>query len=304
MISTRDREASLFRSLARVVGQRGIDLEVLVIDDGSEPALCGERVAEVVGDGPCLRLLRNEASMGYVAARNRGIVAARHEVVIQLDDDSWPVEPDAFARVVDFMSEHPRVSALAVRLHYPWSDGVDGVGSVVPRWDRPHLAEDYTFQGCSVALRKNATVSAGLYPICLTYGAEETFLAAQLLARGEEIRVYSERRFVHGFDEPGGSPDERWRLRYTAQKPVRSTAGMAAFLYWSLPTPWNAILAVAHLVAHGARVPSQVPSVLREFRRISPCIGRRRTRRLGREAFARWLSLRRQVAREARVREG
>jgi len=75
VIPTRDRWPLLARALGCALGQRGVSVEVVVIDDGSKdetPARLAERAGE-----KRLRVVRNEHSCGVAAARNAGITMAR-----------------------------------------------------------------------------------------------------------------------------------------------------------------------------------------------------------------------------------
>jgi GT2 family glycosyltransferase len=84
LIPTRDRPASLRSTLAGVWRQRDVDLEVVIVDDGSRPEVAAEygRLAS-----ERLLVLRNAAPRGPAAARNTGIAAARGRWVAFLDDD-------------------------------------------------------------------------------------------------------------------------------------------------------------------------------------------------------------------------
>jgi glycosyltransferase involved in cell wall biosynthesis len=84
VIPTHDRPVFLAQTLAGALRQEGVDLEVVVVDDGSRPGL----VAGVAGvDDPRVRVERNETARGVAAARNRGIETASGEWVAFLDDD-------------------------------------------------------------------------------------------------------------------------------------------------------------------------------------------------------------------------
>jgi glycosyltransferase involved in cell wall biosynthesis len=84
VIPTRDRWARLAVTLGSALAQEDVDLEVVVVDDGSQDATPG-RLAEI--DDPRLVVLRNAAPRGVAAARNRAIAAARAPWVAFLDDD-------------------------------------------------------------------------------------------------------------------------------------------------------------------------------------------------------------------------
>jgi peptidoglycan/xylan/chitin deacetylase (PgdA/CDA1 family) len=83
VIPTRDRWPLLATTLASALGQDGVPLEVVVVDDGSATA------APVASpfDDPRVRIVRNDRSLGVAGARNRGIEAARGEWIAFLDDD-------------------------------------------------------------------------------------------------------------------------------------------------------------------------------------------------------------------------
>src|SRR2546423_6359595 len=65
-------------------GQEDVDVEVVVVDDGSTDATA-EGLARL--DDPRLRVVRHERARGVAQARNAGIAAARGEWIALLDDD-------------------------------------------------------------------------------------------------------------------------------------------------------------------------------------------------------------------------
>ncbi len=121
VIPTRDRPRELARALSAARAQRDVDLDVVVVDDGSELP------ATVPSDDEAVRVLRVDASRGVAAARNRGIAAARGTWIAFLDDDDiWApercrllleaAEVDAVAVVASgTVKLDPRGRALAVR---------------------------------------------------------------------------------------------------------------------------------------------------------------------------------------------
>jgi len=98
VVPTRDRPHSLARCLDALERQRGVpDLEVVVVDDGSQDAAA---VAAAVASSPRARLLRFPESRGPAAARNEGAREANAELVLFTDDDCEPA-PDWAARLAE-----------------------------------------------------------------------------------------------------------------------------------------------------------------------------------------------------------
>ena len=89
VIPTRDRWALLATTLASVLAQRDVELEVVIVDDGSSTAM----PAGPPFDDARVRVVRHEASRGVAAARNAGLEAATGDWVAFLDDDDlWAPE--------------------------------------------------------------------------------------------------------------------------------------------------------------------------------------------------------------------
>lgn len=83
VIPTRNRWAMLRDTLTTVLAQRDVELEVLVVDDGSSTA-----PAHVPADAR-ITLLRQPTSQGVAEARNTGLAAANGAYVAFTDDDDF-----------------------------------------------------------------------------------------------------------------------------------------------------------------------------------------------------------------------
>ncbi len=80
--------------------------EVVVVDDGSEPALVPAETYKKL-----VRIVRLPANKGPAVARNRGVNAARGEFVVFLDGDV-EVFPDTLSQIVRVFTDDPDVVAL------------------------------------------------------------------------------------------------------------------------------------------------------------------------------------------------
>ena len=82
--------------------------EAIVVDDGSAD---DTRALVAAWPDRRVRLLCNEANMGPVQTRNRGVAAARGRYVAGLDQDDLCL-PERLARQVAFLDAHPPVALL------------------------------------------------------------------------------------------------------------------------------------------------------------------------------------------------
>lgn len=101
--------------------------EVIVVDDGSTDG--GAQVARAF---PGVTLVQQECA-GPGAARNRGIAAARHDVIALLDQDDM-LRPSALRRHREALVAHPEALVSVCRQRFSVLDG-----EAMPAWQRPEL---------------------------------------------------------------------------------------------------------------------------------------------------------------------
>nr|WP_298249119.1 glycosyltransferase [uncultured Halomonas sp.] len=96
---------SLPTALASLAAQRGVRLEVIVVDDASPDATAA--VAEAFAERDArFRVIRQAFNQGAYAARNRGLAEARGEFITVHDSDDWS-HPDKLAVQVRGLEAHP-----------------------------------------------------------------------------------------------------------------------------------------------------------------------------------------------------
>jgi glycosyltransferase involved in cell wall biosynthesis len=94
VIPTKDRATMLLQALRSAVKQRSVDVEVVVVDDGSAD---GSRQAVMALADSRVRLMRHSVPRGVAAARNTGAEEAAGAWLAFLDDDDlWA--PEKLAR--------------------------------------------------------------------------------------------------------------------------------------------------------------------------------------------------------------
>jgi GT2 family glycosyltransferase len=100
--------ADLRSCLASVDAQTGVDVEHVVVDDGStDPA-----IGAILADGPTHRRVeRRHDNVGIVGASNGALAAASGEWVVLLDHDD-ELAPDALRVLEAFIDDHPDVDVV------------------------------------------------------------------------------------------------------------------------------------------------------------------------------------------------
>jgi glycosyltransferase involved in cell wall biosynthesis len=83
IMPTADRHDFLPAAIAGFLAQRCADAELVVVDDGDEPA------GHLVPDDPRVRYIRLDGRRVLGEKRNLAVEAAAGEVIVHLDDDDW-----------------------------------------------------------------------------------------------------------------------------------------------------------------------------------------------------------------------
>ena len=90
-----------------VLGQEGVDVDVLIIDDCSSddtPRVC----ADLMRRDPRIRVIRHETNMGHIATYNEGIAQIRGDYFVLLSADDL-LTPGALSRATSLMDANPNV---------------------------------------------------------------------------------------------------------------------------------------------------------------------------------------------------
>ncbi|MCA9958126.1 MAG: glycosyltransferase family 2 protein, partial [Anaerolineales bacterium] len=90
------------------------DFEMWVVDNASKD----DSVAMVQQHFPQVRLIVNEANVGFAQANNQAICDSDSEYVLLLNPDT-EVKPGAIQHLIDFIEAHPKVGATGSRLLNP-----------------------------------------------------------------------------------------------------------------------------------------------------------------------------------------
>ena len=108
-IATHNRLAELRRTLGVVAALAPGPDELLLCADG-----CEDGTAEYVREHfPAAKLIEHAQARGSIASRVELMRAATSDIVISLDDDSYPIDPDFIARVRELFAARPDVAVAS-----------------------------------------------------------------------------------------------------------------------------------------------------------------------------------------------
>lgn len=200
VIPSYNRRDCVLALLADLYAQQGVEIEVIVVDDCSPD----DSVEAIRNRFPQATVMVNAKNGGPAVSRNRGILAARGEIVVGFDSDVTVPDRLLLSKVLRRFEDHPAVDGLAFRLLKP-----DGKSEDAPRWWHPVPIEGYAeksfltsyFSGTGYAFRREAVLEAGLYPEILYMHYEEVELAFRILDRGGSILHCPELVALHHANE-------------------------------------------------------------------------------------------------------
>ena len=106
VVVNRDGGDALFHALRSLKSQTGIDLSVVVMDNGSDP---GER-ERLAREAPQVRVVPLSANLGFAGAANEGIAQTRAAFVLLLNNDA-ELASDYVARLAARLALDERLAA-------------------------------------------------------------------------------------------------------------------------------------------------------------------------------------------------
>jgi len=130
VLPTYERPAYLKRAAASVDAQTYDDIELIVVDDCSEPPARSALAGLPLESLAAITCLRHETNRGANAARNTGIEAANGEFVAFLDDDDWWKREKIERQVERFHDAGSEVGVVYTGTRYVDVSGADDLVEV------------------------------------------------------------------------------------------------------------------------------------------------------------------------------
>jgi glycosyltransferase involved in cell wall biosynthesis len=190
IIPTFNRRALIGSAIDSALAQQGVDVEVLVVDDGSTDGTVAW-LAEAYGHRP-VRVLANAGRKGPAGGRNTGLAAATGHFVALLDSDDRFL-PGHLAAAVGVMARHADVGVVFGRARYLKAGApVDYMG---PNFTRklglaPKIAED----------EQSALMGPGFFEHLLEQGCWFNLSSVVLSRAAAQERMHEDLRVAEDYE--------------------------------------------------------------------------------------------------------
>lgn len=177
MITTKNRIEDLRRTCRALQQLNPAPLQVLITIDG-----CKDDVVQAVkAEFPATRLFVNQIGLGSVASRDLMMREARGDLVLALDDDSYPEQIDSIARITPFFEQRPKLAVL----HFPQRTSEYPETLAQTDFGSEHLTRSFANSGA--VLRRSAYLQLPGFESQFFHMYEEPDYALQCVAAGYDV---------------------------------------------------------------------------------------------------------------------
>lgn len=179
MITSRNRCAMLRDTLQKVLACNPPPDEVLVCADGCADGTAAMLAAEF----PEVKVAEHQVPLGSIPSRDQLLRMATTSLVVSLDDDSHPVEPDFFAKVRELAAHFPQAGVFT--FPQQTDEFPESLTQIRPAEDGRAQVGSFTDSGA--AFRRDLYLELGGFPLFFEHAYEEPDYALQCLAAGHAV---------------------------------------------------------------------------------------------------------------------
>jgi GT2 family glycosyltransferase len=177
MITTRNRAIDLRQTCLALKQLNPAPGEILITADG-----CTDNTMDVVKhELPQAKLIVNPTGQGSVASRDRMMREAGGEVVLALDDDSYPEQTDAIKHIIALFEKNPKLAVA----HFP--QRTDEYPETLAQSDFGPARLTRSFANSGAVLRRSVYLSLPGFDAKFFHAYEEPDYALQCVAEDYEV---------------------------------------------------------------------------------------------------------------------
>jgi glycosyltransferase involved in cell wall biosynthesis len=225
MIATRNRCEELRRTLSKVQELQPQPNEILICADG-----CTDNTPEMVrSEFPHCILVENEHARGSVFSRDRLLRLAKSDIVVSLDDDSYPVDRGFLSHLALVFDSH--VEAAVITFTELRGENGAPAGPAVDLSGGQYVA---AYPNCAAAMRRDVYLRSQGFPVFFGHMYEEPDYALQCYALSLAVWFEPTLRVRHHLTSSQQEPLSRHHLH--ARNELWS-------VWLKCPWPWLPLMA-------------------------------------------------------------
>ncbi|MBD2001062.1 glycosyltransferase family 2 protein [Leptolyngbya sp. FACHB-541] len=192
VIPTYNRSKQLLKAINKILECDPQPEEIIVHVDANDTAT---QVVLHSSKFQSVKVIQSATQVGPGGGRNKSIARARNPIVASFDDDSYPIDPDYFARLLQLFEIFPKAAVI---------------GSAIFHQNETVTPDEYTatwvadFVGCGCAYRRDVFLQTkGYVQLPVAYGMEETDLSLRLhhlgwgVLQSPWLRVFHDTKLEH-----------------------------------------------------------------------------------------------------------
>jgi glycosyltransferase involved in cell wall biosynthesis len=188
VLATYNRRRTLQRAIASVLAQEDAAFELIIVDDASRD----ETQAYLASlDDPRVRVIVCPTNGGPSAARNRGLAAARADIVAFLDSDDAYRPRRLAAPLATFASDRSLVATLSSAVKHdrdgPRNAVIPAVKLAAPAFEWALICDLVPVEATSITVRRAAALGAGGFCERLRLTEDREFLIRLARHGGAEL---------------------------------------------------------------------------------------------------------------------
>ena len=278
MISTRDRVRDLQGTCSQLLKLEPPPMEVLICTDGCTDETCDT----LARNFPQFNMLRNTQARGSVPSRDRMLRSARADIVVSLDDDSYPLRTDFLQRLTTVFDDHPEAAVVV------FSERRAGMALSHSKSGRSQGRYVAAYANCGAAMRRKVYLNLPGFPIFFEHMYEEPDYAAQCYAAGYGVWFEPSLEIFHRQSETNRRVIQRHHLN--ARNELWSVWLRCPRKWLPLVTVYRAARQLVHACARGPQWVMREPAWWRQaFNGIGLCLEQRRA--MPWQTYYRWMRL-------------
>lgn len=221
-----NRRADLEAALESLSAQRGVSLEIVVADNGSEDGTLEMLAARTYP----IQVIANSRNLGACGGKNQGILAARSEFIAFMDSDAVLLHPDGLHDLVQRLEEDPQLGAVSGPIYSdrehrnPWVFGIHLTEDLYIEWEKTRtlFGEADALSTCFMVMRRKAALEVGGFDPVYFYQHEDLDFFLRLKKLGYRFEAHPGYPVWHRISQTGRKVGrmfflhfrEEWRHQY------------------------------------------------------------------------------------------